>query len=462
MSHETPIHLPPAEDPSDRPKWRHWTWWLQPFVALPLMLLVLLLLSPFLVRGWHLSQVPDIADPFDVEAFLSETVDDKDNAFVDYHAAEALLVSGNLSHTVLDAGWEKASPALRSLLEANRPALDRWRSGTEKTDAIDGDLRKDTGLSLPEDESALNFVRLALLQGEREQSAGHMAEAWQWYRAVNRFSRHVAQRKDCMGRMLGSNFHYLMAKRVSRWANDPRTTSDELLLALNQLGEDFRLTRPFSELLKVTYCDLPKYTRMYETLRYDPTFGIGSRGWRESKWIRFCCGQPELTTRYNKLVIENWLCASELPHRLQKRIDYDSDSVLDLKAPGSRISGTELLQLLPFCERSVTSYAYTRDYVDIELALQEALRLTLACELWFRRHGRFPDELADLVPDVVPELPSDPFSKLGESFRYFRDGNEAAVYSVGLDEADDGGQMDQGRDIGFRISPPPSPHKSSD
>jgi hypothetical protein len=147
---------------------------------------------------------------------------------------------------------------------------------------------------------------------------------------------------------------------------------------------------------------------------------------------------------------------------LQHRIGSDSDSVLDVKAPGSRISGADLLRMLPFCERSVTSYANTRDYVDIELALQEALRLTLACELWFRRHGRLPDELDDLVPDFMPELPSDPFSKLGETFRYFRDGDEAAVYSVGLDEADDGGLMDKGRDIGFRISPPQSPHKSSD
>ena len=78
-------------DHSVHPNWRHWTWWLRPIVALPLMLFVLLLLSPFLVRAWHLSKVPAIADPFDVETFLSETVDDKDNAFVDYHAAQTLL-----------------------------------------------------------------------------------------------------------------------------------------------------------------------------------------------------------------------------------------------------------------------------------------------------------------------------------------------------------------------------------
>lgn len=111
MSDEIQVVLPPDENLSDHPNWRHWTWWLRPIVALPLALFVLLLLSPFLVRGWYLAKVPDIADPFDVEAFLSETVDDKDNAFVDYHAARALFVSDNSltddERQELEAGWDK-------------------------------------------------------------------------------------------------------------------------------------------------------------------------------------------------------------------------------------------------------------------------------------------------------------------------------------------------------------------
>lgn len=154
MSDEISISLSPIEDHSDHPNWRHWTWWLRPIVAIPLMLFVLLLLSPFLVRGWYLSKVPDIADPFDVEAFLSETVDDKDNAFVDYNAAQALLVSDSIltdeERQELDSGWERASPPVRAWVDANLPALNRWRTGTEKTDAIDGDLRNDPWLALPE------------------------------------------------------------------------------------------------------------------------------------------------------------------------------------------------------------------------------------------------------------------------------------------------------------------------
>ena len=318
MSDEISISMSPIEDHSGHPNWRHWTWWLRPIVVLPLMLFVLLLLSPFLVRAWYLSKVPDIADPFDVEAFLSETVDDKDNAFVDYHAAAALLVPSSFSHEEFDAGWDKASPAMRLWVDANRPTLDRWRSGTEKVDAIDGDLRApDRFDSLPNVTESREFVRLACLQGEREQSDDRMAEAWQWYRGAMRFSRHLGQRTESGGRMVGCAFHNETAERIERWANDPRASDGELQLALSQLTEDFRLTRPFSELLKVEYCESWKLARAREEWNRHSSV---PPDWLSSKPIRYCLGEPDVSFRLNKLVIENWLAASDVPRNLQRRI----------------------------------------------------------------------------------------------------------------------------------------------
>ncbi len=413
MFDEIPVALSPDENLSDPPNWRHWTWWLRPIVALPLMLFVLLLLSPFLVRGWHLAKVPDIADPFDVEAFLSETVDDKDNAFVDYHAARALFVSDTSltddEREELEAGWEKTSPPVRAWVDANLPALNRWRTGTEKTDAIDGDLRNDPWLSLPEVAPARDFSRLAWLQGEREQSEGHLAEAWKWYRAAVRFSRHVAQRKDWIGRSLGWSFYALTAKRIVRWASDPRTSGEELRSALNQLTEDYRLTRPVSELLKVEYCDLPKYAQLDDDGKSPFSFGPTSSDWRDWRFIRYCRGEPELTIRFKKLFFENWLCGCDSPRSLQHRISSPKGFVLDVTAPGSGISGMGVLRMMEFAETGWgTSFAKIRNSLDTELARQEALRLTLACQLWFRRHGEFPSKLEDLVPDIVSELPVDP------------------------------------------------------
>lgn len=436
------------------------------------MLFVLLLLSPFLVRGWHLAQVPEIADPFDVEAFLSETVDDKDNAFVDYHAARALLVPESSltseERQELDSGWEKTSPSVRAWVDANLPALNRWRIGTEKTEAIDGDLRNDPWLALPEVAPARDLSQLAWLQGEREQSEGHMAEAWQWYRAAVRFSRHVAQRKDWIGRTLGCSLYRSTAKRIVRWASDSRTNDEQLQLALKQIKEDYRLTQPLSEILKVEYCDLPKYAQLDDDGKSPFTFGPTSADWRDWRFIRYCRGQPELTIRWKKLVIENWLCGCDFPRSLQHRISSSKGFVLDVTAPGSGISGMDVLRMREFAETGGgTSFNQIRDSLDTELARQEALRLTLACQRWFRRHGEFPARLEDLVPATINELPVDPFGKASEMFRYRHDGEEAVVYSLGSDEKDDLGSVDliPGKDypdIGYRLLPPSNGEQVSD
>lgn len=460
MSDETPNLLPPAEDPSDRPKWRHWTWWLQPKVALPLVLSVLLLLSPFLVRRWHLSQIPDIADPFDVEAFLSETVEDKDNAFVDYEAAAKLLVPIALTQKewneeVSGKSWDQTSPTVRVWLDANQLALERWRSGTDKGEAFDGDSRDSFLMSHhPSAQTLRDLLALSRLQGERQHAEGRMAEAWQWYRGLMRFGHHFArQRTDWSGRVFGDAFHKEAAMRVVPWASDPRTNAELLQSSLKQLTEDAHLRHPFVEYLKGEYCVLQRLER-FSAQRKPPSFiPADGSSWNDSRLGRYCLAEPELSFRWNKLVTENWLSGSAIPRRSQHRITDKFRTLLDVTAPGSHISCNELLLLSD--KRSFMNFVEMRDKFDTGLARQETLRLTLACQLWFRQRGTFPDKLEDLVPGVVSELPIDPFSKLGEAFRYRRDSDEVVVYSVGIDETDDLGRVDEkDRDIGYRIVPP--------
>ena len=460
MSDEISISLSPIEDHSVHPNWRHWTWWLRPIVALPLMLFVLLLLSPFLVRGWYLSKVPDIADPFDVEAFLSETVDDKDNAFVDYEAAAKLLVPipvspKNWKDEVSGKSWEQASPTVRAWLNANQSALERWRSGTDKADAFDGDSRDSFLMSTrPSVQTVRDLLALSCLQGERAHAEGRIAEAWQWYRGLMRFGHHFArQRTDWSGRVFGDAFHKEAAKRVVPWASDARTTADQLQSALNQHTEDARFRHSFAEYLKGEYCVLKNLERFSARQKPPSLIPRDGSSWNDSRFIRYCRGDPELTFRWNKLVLENWLAGSDVPRGSQHRINGGVAALLDVTAPGSRLSGKDVLRLSD--RYSVFTLGAMRDKFDIELTRQESLRLVLACQLWLRRHGRFPDKLTALVPDILSELPIDPFSKLSETFRYRRNGDEAIVYSVGLDESDDWGRVDeQDRDIGYRIVPP--------
>lgn len=81
----------------------------------------------------------------------------------------------------------------------------------------------------------------------------------------------------------------------------------------------------------------------------------------------------------------------------------------------------------------------------------------LACERYRLARGRWPDALADLPPDLLPGgVPLDPFD--GQPLRYRRLADGVAVYSLGADRADDGGNVDRaarpntpGTDVVFRL-----------
>ena len=69
--------------------------------------------------------------------------------------------------------------------------------------------------------------------------------------------------------------------------------------------------------------------------------------------------------------------------------------------------------------------------------------LFLAIRAYETEHGTLPEQLAQLVPDYLPRVPTDPFD--GKPFRYLRSNVSGlppeawAVYSIGEDFIDDGG-----------------------
>ena len=83
----------------------------------------------------------------------------------------------------------------------------------------------------------------------------------------------------------------------------------------------------------------------------------------------------------------------------------------------------------------------------------------VAVERFRLAHGHWPASLAEIPKDVLPAIPLDPFD--GQPLRYVKRVDGVTVYSVGLDEKDDGGKIragkitnDPGQDIGFRLYDP--------
>jgi len=67
-----------------------------------------------------------------------------------------------------------------------------------------------------------------------------------------------------------------------------------------------------------------------------------------------------------------------------------------------------------------------------------AAKAGIACKIFQNRHGIFPEKLSQLVPDILSEVPTDPFS--GKPLIYRRTPSGFIVYSVGSNGKDDGGK----------------------
>ena len=71
------------------------------------------------------------------------------------------------------------------------------------------------------------------------------------------------------------------------------------------------------------------------------------------------------------------------------------------------------------------------------VAIRDATLCALAAERHRLKQGQLPAKLADLVPEFLPAVPTDPFD--GQPLRMLERGEELVIYSVGKDLKDDGG-----------------------
>ncbi|MCA9135328.1 MAG: hypothetical protein KDB00_01180 [Planctomycetales bacterium] len=81
----------------------------------------------------------------------------------------------------------------------------------------------------------------------------------------------------------------------------------------------------------------------------------------------------------------------------------------------------------------------TKDSIDRRDATHRLLMVEMAIALFRQRAGRFPVDLAELVPDFLASIPIDPYSDKPLIYRIEGDGY--VMYSTGTDGDDDGGSF---------------------
>jgi len=71
-------------------------------------------------------------------------------------------------------------------------------------------------------------------------------------------------------------------------------------------------------------------------------------------------------------------------------------------------------------------------------AMFETARIGIACKIYKNMHGNFPEDLSELAPEILEEVPVDPFT--GNSMIYKKQDSGIIVYSIGSNLKDDGGK----------------------
>ncbi len=183
--------------------------------------------------------VPDVGVPFDLKAFEAYSLDAADNADSVYLLAQQSLVkldskTGTFAQNQATeksarqaalVGWSEANADARKWLDANERALDVWKVGTARDEAIEVPLRDFAcDVLLPVSNDARVFASLALLKASRLASEGQAAHAWNWYRATLRYSRHLGMHGGIIERMVGTDVYRLARDPILNWAARPKST----------------------------------------------------------------------------------------------------------------------------------------------------------------------------------------------------------------------------------------------
>lgn len=402
--------------------WRRWGLvGLYLMIGLPLGLLVW--------RELSLIGLPDIGDPFDVEAYLDRRVADDRNAFVLYRQAVArktrLVMPAPPPGTppgqvpAPNYQWSQAQPEVKRWLEDNREALDLWLRGTEKPEALDIPPREmsiDMNLAILQE--LRDFARLATLEAGRREQAGDRAGAYAMYRGMLRSARHADWHGTLIGRLIGVAIHGLAVAELTGWAADPRTDAVLLRQALDDAQELEAGRPPHSFALKQEYCwAIRAMSDPKELAKLDEYNHSQAKEWYEflgglpqnARWLKH---EPERSRRIYRLTFANWLAYCDLPAD-QRPGRVAKDLGLFQRGPNPPPNAHALppeeldrwFQSAPLARLVLPSVNNVIAAFDREIATHGGLIVTLAEELYKREKGEPPRALGDLVGPYLDALP---------------------------------------------------------
>jgi hypothetical protein len=382
----------------------------------------------------QLMGLPDIGDPFDLQEFRSLTIPDDRNAYVLYHQAAATLkpLKSSLKPSEMPPGQPGPHPKdnqeARRWVEESREAMELYRQGTERPDALDL-VSPNTPEAWRLIEALRSFHVLVLIEASRLELQGDMAGAWGWYRAALRATHHMGLRGSVSARSQAQHWQRELLNRLTFWAAERRTTPDLLRRALDDAIACEAFTPSESYTIKAEYLAIDRALdrsghagtnrvvwqilsrfKSWDYRLYPEQVVWLADAWRS--WRR----EPERSHRVLRLAIANWLAYHDLPPERRPQPAPNLSGPYEFYAFGpeapanARILTPEALDHWFASAIDVNEMLRWFAFQGLRLPEQanhRALVVLLASQLYRRDHGDDPPSEKALVGPYLKSLPDD-------------------------------------------------------
>jgi hypothetical protein len=397
--------------------------------------LLAMIAAPPVWWATQLMGLPEIDEPVDVQAIQSFRIPDESNAFVLYRRAADRLKPlrssrGQVAVPINQLGpWPKDDEVARRWVEENREAMEIYRQGTERPDALDL-VPAYSGQPWKSIVALRSFQMLARLEAGRLERQGDMAGAWAWYRAAVRSNYHIGLRGSIIVRTATQPWQADLRGRLAQWAADRRTTPGLIHRALDDAiacgsfkpSESDRLKSGYPEAMRVfdspenwgRYAPLMRLQGFIPFIQYLTTpeqFLAIVEAWRF--WRR----EPERGRRLIRLAVANWLAFYDLPPDRRPRpapgefVSFDFYAFGPEAPANARALSPEALdrwlETSPEAMSALRELDRLRTLRDQDRADHRALLVLLATELYRRDHGKDPPSPGALVGPYLQSLPDD-------------------------------------------------------
>jgi hypothetical protein len=430
--------------PRRRRRWRR-------LLKFALGLTIVVTLALGVLRVTSLWGIPDAPEPFEVAAFRGVTIPDDQNAAVLFARAMEMLGGERGREVFRSLGWKakeyvEERPEVLEWIEKNRPALEVWRRGTERSDAMPVDDVVPRWSPIPIDSFLLQWLRVAAVEASRLEHEGDPEGAWRWHRARLRATLLSVRRKGTWCRHQTSEIFSDVARRAGDWAKLPKVTVPMLRAAILDVEAMAPLHGTEADSLKADYLAIladfadfadpsnghpdlaTRAANLPNASRTSPVAGLTSQIIPPemvrplySRIASFVEAEPERSRRIARMVFANWLAqADKRPSDRAPTVSTYPLVFAEDAGPTPSLSPTALARraaTAPYFAIARSGFAPPPGWwfvVDQWPTLYTADRqtradliLSLADRIYEIEKGQPPPNVEALVGTVLPKLPDD-------------------------------------------------------